>query len=90
MDALKKFAGKSESTGNTNNAQQSGEKKDIGDRGRFSYTPSYMSRACKSYLNKPHFLVAGFINKKEGNRFSDQQLETGTDKARELYEKATG
>ncbi|KAI0891037.1 hypothetical protein F4806DRAFT_340930 [Annulohypoxylon nitens] len=66
MDALKKFAGKSESTGNTNNAQQSGEKKDIGDR------------------------VAGFINKKEGNRFSDQQLETGTDKARELYEKATG
>ncbi|XDG05580.1 hypothetical protein ABKA04_005195 [Annulohypoxylon sp. FPYF3050] len=66
MDALKKFAGKSESTGNTNNAQQSGEKKDIGDR------------------------VAGFLNKKEGNKLSDQQLETGTDKARELYEKATG
>ncbi|KAI1456105.1 hypothetical protein F4805DRAFT_459157 [Annulohypoxylon moriforme] len=66
MDALKKFAGKSEGTGNANNAQQSGEKKDIGDR------------------------VAGFINKKEGGRLSDQQLETGTDKARELYEKSTG
>ncbi|KAI1097563.1 hypothetical protein F4804DRAFT_167132 [Jackrogersella minutella] len=66
MDALKKFAGKAESGGSTNNAQQSGEKKDVGDR------------------------IAGFLNKKEGGKLSDQQLETGTDKARQMYEKATG
>ncbi|KAI0838578.1 hypothetical protein F5Y06DRAFT_296653 [Hypoxylon sp. FL0890] len=34
--------------------------------------------------------IAGFVNKKEGNRLSDQQLETGTDKARQMYEKTTG
>ncbi|KAI1207579.1 uncharacterized protein F4807DRAFT_171561 [Annulohypoxylon truncatum] len=34
--------------------------------------------------------VASLINKKEGGKLSDQQLETGTDKAREMYEKATG
>ncbi|KAI1799426.1 hypothetical protein F4811DRAFT_557835 [Daldinia bambusicola] len=66
MDSLKKFAaGNSQASGNTG-TQQSGEKKDIGDR------------------------IAGFINKKEGNKLSDQQLETGTDKARNMYEKATG
>ncbi|XXH02079.1 hypothetical protein Hte_008444 [Hypoxylon texense] len=34
--------------------------------------------------------ISSFINKKEGGKLSDQQLETGTDKAREMYEKATG
>ncbi|KAI1476898.1 hypothetical protein F4774DRAFT_412514 [Daldinia eschscholtzii] len=34
--------------------------------------------------------IAGFVNKKEGGKLSDQQLETGTDKARNMYEKATG
>ncbi|KAI1763229.1 hypothetical protein GGR53DRAFT_373570 [Hypoxylon sp. FL1150] len=34
--------------------------------------------------------IASFINKKEGGKLSDQQLETGTDKAREMYEKASG
>ncbi|KAI1394759.1 hypothetical protein F4819DRAFT_239413 [Hypoxylon fuscum] len=34
--------------------------------------------------------IAGLVNKREGNKISDQQLETGTDKARELYEKSTG
>ncbi|KAI0179631.1 hypothetical protein GGR52DRAFT_206690 [Hypoxylon sp. FL1284] len=34
--------------------------------------------------------IAGFANKKEGNKFSDQQLESGTDKIRGMYEKATG
>ncbi|KAI0108837.1 hypothetical protein F4776DRAFT_643936 [Hypoxylon sp. NC0597] len=34
--------------------------------------------------------IAGFMNKKEGNKFTDQQLETSTDKAREMYEKSTG
>ncbi|KAI0379509.1 hypothetical protein F5Y04DRAFT_130085 [Hypomontagnella monticulosa] len=68
MDALKKFAGGNSQTSGAagTNPQQSGEKKDLGDK------------------------IAGFVNKKEGNRFSDNQLETGTDKARELYEKATG
>ncbi|KAI2465369.1 hypothetical protein F4781DRAFT_435499 [Annulohypoxylon bovei var. microspora] len=65
MDTLKKFAGKAEGSGNTN-AQQPGEKKDIGDK------------------------IAGFLNKKEGGKLSDQQLESGTDKARQMYEKATG
>ncbi|KAI1386022.1 uncharacterized protein F4822DRAFT_432879 [Hypoxylon trugodes] len=66
MDALKKFAGnQSGSTGN-NNAQPTGEKKDLGDK------------------------IAGFVNKKEGNKLSDQQLETGTDKLRGMYEKSTG
>ncbi|OTA52086.1 hypothetical protein K449DRAFT_440944 [Hypoxylon sp. EC38] len=67
MDALKNFASgnKSQTTG-SNNTQQTGEKKDIGDK------------------------IAGFVNKKEGNRFTDQQLESGTDKVREMYEKSTG
>ncbi|KAI0846065.1 hypothetical protein F5Y00DRAFT_264958 [Daldinia vernicosa] len=66
MDALKNFAsGNSQNTGNTG-AQQTGEKKDIGDK------------------------IAGFLNKKEGNKVSDSQLESGTDKARNLYEKTTG
>ncbi|KAI2607823.1 hypothetical protein GGR54DRAFT_643908 [Hypoxylon sp. NC1633] len=64
MDAFKKIAGGS--TGNANNAQQPGEKKDFGDK------------------------IAGFANKREGGKMSDQQVESGTDKARELYEKATG
>ncbi|KAI5859828.1 hypothetical protein GGS23DRAFT_600015 [Durotheca rogersii] len=34
--------------------------------------------------------VAGFINKRQGGKLSDQQLETGTDKVRGMYEKATG
>ncbi|KAI1139460.1 hypothetical protein F5Y05DRAFT_348166 [Hypoxylon sp. FL0543] len=34
--------------------------------------------------------IAGFVNKKEGNKLSDQQLETGTDQGRQMYEKATG
>ncbi|KAH9992561.1 hypothetical protein F4779DRAFT_623593 [Xylariaceae sp. FL0662B] len=34
--------------------------------------------------------IAGFVNKREGNKFSDQQLESTTDRARNLYEKATG
>ncbi|KAI2631575.1 hypothetical protein GGS26DRAFT_591447 [Hypomontagnella submonticulosa] len=34
--------------------------------------------------------IAGFVNKKEGNRASDTQIESGTDKVRGLYEKATG
>ncbi|KAI1647493.1 hypothetical protein F4815DRAFT_3184 [Daldinia loculata] len=66
MDALKNFAsGNSQNTGNTN-AQQTGEKKDFGDK------------------------IAGFMNKKQGGKLSDSQLESGTDKARNLYEKATG
>ncbi|KAI0115391.1 hypothetical protein F4814DRAFT_449224 [Daldinia grandis] len=66
MDALKNFAGgNSQNTGNTN-AQQTGEKKDIGDR------------------------IAGFANKKQGGKLSDSQLESGTDKVRDMYEKATG
>ncbi|KAI1073587.1 hypothetical protein F5B20DRAFT_587123 [Whalleya microplaca] len=65
MDALKNFASGNKS-GNTGNAQQGTENKDLGDK------------------------VAGFLNKREGNKLSDQQLESGTDKARELYEKATG
>ncbi|KAI1370844.1 hypothetical protein F4677DRAFT_342329 [Hypoxylon crocopeplum] len=66
MDTLKKFAGKSETTGTSNNAQQPGEKQDVGDK------------------------IAGFVNKREGGKMSNQQLETGTDKARNMYEKATG
>ncbi|KAI4863305.1 hypothetical protein F4820DRAFT_379046 [Hypoxylon rubiginosum] len=68
MDALKNFASKnsSQGSGNTGNTQQSGEKKDYGDK------------------------ISSFLNKKEGGKLSDQQLETGTDKAREMYEKATG
>ncbi|KAI8962795.1 hypothetical protein F5Y11DRAFT_177480 [Daldinia sp. FL1419] len=66
MDALKNLTGgNSQGTGNAG-TQQTGEKKDIGDR------------------------IAGFVNKKEGHKLSDQQLETGTDKARNMYEKATG
>ncbi|OTB03253.1 hypothetical protein M426DRAFT_322038 [Hypoxylon sp. CI-4A] len=34
--------------------------------------------------------LAGMVNKKEGGKLSDQQLESGTDKAREFYEKSTG
>ncbi|KAI2603371.1 uncharacterized protein GGS25DRAFT_511085 [Hypoxylon fragiforme] len=34
--------------------------------------------------------IAGFMNKKQGNKVSDQQLESGTDTVRGLYEKATG
>ncbi|KAL7619351.1 hypothetical protein AAE478_009888 [Parahypoxylon ruwenzoriense] len=34
--------------------------------------------------------IAGFINKREGGKFTEQQLETGTDKARQIYEKTTG
>lgn len=30
------------------------------------------------------------MNKKQGGKLSDSQLESGTDKARNLYEKATG
>ncbi|KAI1771073.1 hypothetical protein F4818DRAFT_431023 [Hypoxylon cercidicola] len=68
MDALKNFASKNSSQGsaNTGNAQQSGEKKDYGDK------------------------IASLVNKKEGGKLSDQQLETGTDQARNMYEKATG
>ncbi|KAI1462942.1 uncharacterized protein F4812DRAFT_448620 [Daldinia caldariorum] len=66
MDSLKKFAaGNSQASGNAG-TQQSGEKKDIGDK------------------------IAGFMNKKEGGKLSDKQLETGTDTARKMYEKATG
>ncbi|KAI1661857.1 hypothetical protein F4813DRAFT_175217 [Daldinia decipiens] len=69
MDALKNFAsGNSQNTSNTGNtnAQQTGQKKDVGDK------------------------IAEFMNKKQGGKLSDSQLETGTDKARDMYEKATG
>ncbi|KAI6083198.1 hypothetical protein F4821DRAFT_196263 [Hypoxylon rubiginosum] len=65
MDALKNFASGNKSE-NTANTQQSGEKKDYGDK------------------------ISSFLNKKEGGKLSDQQMETGTDKAREMYEKSTG